>query len=469
LAADLLWITAACILVHLLRYGSGAHQLSVEQPVPFYLLSLTTALGLWTLLYFNQSLEGFSTGWHLPTMFSRLIVAVFYLIGCLLAFGYLAKYEYSRLGLLILALLLPVGFSAIRCLAWWWVKTSARVAAVRRVVILGSGRLAQELASKIARHPEMRIEVAGFLYPSDLGPSNGVPNSKAGAASVRTLQALDLLQEKKVQELIVADSLPAGSEIEKLIISCHQAGMQVHLVPQHYELYLSKARLTEIDDVPLISVEARDLPPAALELKRVVDLVCGFVLLAMFSPLIGLMALALHWRKGTAFDKEIRSGRNGRPFLMHRLNVDRDAPDLVGLQQFLVKFSLTELPQLWNVLRGEMSLVGPRPESPERVKHYSVWQRQRLSIKPGLTGLAQVHGLREQHSSEEKAHFDLQYIYHCSLFFDFSILLQTAWTLVFRLFESERRGLKSMSKQTRRSSFTIREALHADSSQSDAD
>jgi lipopolysaccharide/colanic/teichoic acid biosynthesis glycosyltransferase len=100
----------------------------------------------------------------------------------------------------------------------------------------------------------------------------------------------------------------------------------------------------------------------------------------------------------------------------------------------LENMSLTELPQLWNVLRGEMSLVGPRPESPDRVTRYSEWQQQRLSIKPGMTGLAQVHGLRDQNSSEEKTRFDLQYILNPSAVADVSILLQTLWTLAVRLF-----------------------------------
>jgi lipopolysaccharide/colanic/teichoic acid biosynthesis glycosyltransferase len=95
--------------------------------------------------------------------------------------------------------------------------------------------------------------------------------------------------------------------------------------------------------------------------------------------------------------------------------------------------SLTELPQLWNVVRGEMALVGPRPESPQRVQCYSEWQRQRLTVKPGITGLAQVHGLREQHSSEEKTRFDLQYLLNPSPLADVSLLLQTLWTLAIRL------------------------------------
>jgi len=100
--------------------------------------------------------------------------------------------------------------------------------------------------------------------------------------------------------------------------------------------------------------------------------------------------------------------------------------------------SITELPQLLNVLRGDMSLVGPRPEGPEKVRHYSDWQRQRLNVKPGITGLAQVHGLRDQNSSEDKTRYDLEYILHRSLFLDISLLLQTLWTLALRCFQPKR-------------------------------
>src|SRR5258707_9869616 len=191
--------------------------------------------------------------------------------------------------------------------------------------------------------------------------------------------------------------------------------------------------MTEIDGVPLISLEERSISTLALGLKRVVDLIGGIVLLLASLPFLLVSIATLRRQKGQALSKELRCGMVGRRFQMFRLNVDRASADLSRFEELLSKFSLTELPQIWNVLRGEMSLVGPRPESPERVKHYSDWQRQRLGVKPGLTVLAQVHGLREQHSSEEKARFDLQYIFHWSLFLDFSLIVQTAWTLAIRL------------------------------------
>jgi lipopolysaccharide/colanic/teichoic acid biosynthesis glycosyltransferase len=130
---------------------------------------------------------------------------------------------------------------------------------------------------------------------------------------------------------------------------------------------------------------------------------------------------------------------------------------------------MTELPQLWNVLRGEMSLVGPRPESPDRVKHYSNWQRQRLTVIPGLTGLAQVRGLREEHSSEEKARFDLQYIGQWSLFLDLSLLLQTAWALFARVVKVDSfRAVPALRSSLPRE-FVTRRMMHADSTQSGAD
>jgi lipopolysaccharide/colanic/teichoic acid biosynthesis glycosyltransferase len=119
---------------------------------------------------------------------------------------------------------------------------------------------------------------------------------------------------------------------------------------------------------------------------------------------------------------------------MYRLNVDRHAMHATGFQRFLCHLSISELPQLLNVLSGEMSLVGPQPETLKQIGEYSEWQKQRLNIRPGMTGLAQVNGLREQHSSDEKTRYDLQYMVRWTPVFDLILLLETIWTLVARLF-----------------------------------
>jgi hypothetical protein len=139
---------------------------------------------------------------------------------------------------------------------------------------------------------------------------------------------------------------------------------------------------------------------------------------------------------GRAFRTDQRCGFEGKPFLMYRLNVDRHPTR--GLEVWLNRLSLTELPQVWNVLRGEMSIVGPRPEPIARVKHYSDWERRRLLVKPGLTGLAQVHGLREHHSSAEKSRYDLMYVSHWSPLQDWIFLLYTVVTVLRRCREPRR-------------------------------
>src|SRR5262249_31836785 len=140
--------------------------------------------------------------------------------------------------------------------------------------------------------------------------------------------------------------------------------------------------------------------------KRGLDIILGSVLFVICLPILLLACISLFHKRGGPLRSELRCGRQGISFPMWRLNSDRGTGELPGYELLMQHLSITELPQLWNVLRGKMSLVGPRPESAERAKHYSDWQRQRLNIKPGITGLAQVHGLREEHSSEEKTRFD---------------------------------------------------------------
>ena len=124
---------------------------------------------------------------------------------------------------------------------------------------------------------------------------------------------------------------------------------------------------------------------------------------------------------------------------MLRLNVDRPVRGNTQFEQLLEYLSITELPQLWNVLRGEMSLVGPRPDPETRSSLYSEWQQRRLRVKPGMTGLAQVHGLRDFSSLEQKTRFDLQYAVNPYLLWDVSLLLQTVWTLLLRVFSPPKR------------------------------
>ena len=467
LLLDLSWIIVAFVFAYLLRFKYL--ELGSRSWVSFsgFVPVIGSALVIWAFLYLSKNLDGFSGGWHFPTILSQVFVAVFYLMVFLLSLSFLQKTYYSRLLLLYLACLLPVGLLTVRCLMRWAIASRSWNGGRRRAVILGTGHLAHELAHKISCHPELLLEVVGLLYPSDA--SNGFAGPQQDTISLQSLNVHRMLQQRNVKELIVVMPHPVGADAEKLISKCREAGMLVRLVPQGYELYVSEAQMVEVDGVPLISLEERNISALALALKRAVDFVGGLLFVVLCSPLLAIPILSLKRRRGRAFTVDTRCGAGGSVFRMLRLNINRDNPGSNGLDRLLASLSLTELPQLWNVVRGDMSLVGPRPEAPERVRHYSDWQRQRLSVKPGLTGLAQVHGLREQHSSEEKARFDLQYIFHWSLFLDFSLILQTAWTLVIRLLEPV--GAKTSINPRAYATVTVplKEVLDVNRSQPSAD
>ncbi|MGI9101545.1 MAG: sugar transferase [Terriglobales bacterium] len=429
------------------------------------------AIAVWTVLYVHMRLDGFRGGWHFPAVATQLTLAVALLVTLMFAFLFLRREYFSRLIVLYFGGFSLVGFIAVRYSIRGLFHSRTRSGGTRKVVILGNGKVAHELARKIEHHPELMLQVVGFLHPG--GPHAGLQSDSRPAAeakSVTSLGVVDLFRGWQVEELIIALPDVSASETKKLIALCRREGFRVSLIPQWYELYVSRTRLMEVDGLPVISLENHTPSAVTFVIKRAMDMLLGSILLVLVSPLIFLIAAALLVQRGKMFQSEVRCGKGGDPFAMYRFNVDRDRlQTLAGFERLLVKLSLTELPQLWNVLLGDMALVGPRPESPDRVRHYSDWQRQRLSVTPGLTGLAQVYGLREQHSSEEKARFDLQYIYHWSPLLDLSLMLQTAWTLAVRLWRPHQLAVQPSESVVEPAAAPIAEAVHADSTHSGAD
>lgn len=397
-------------------------------------IGITAAL--WAILYFTLGLDGFSGGWQFPTVVSKVGLGGAVLTLMLFAVGFLGHVTYSRFVIVLFACLLIVGFLVIRAAAFAVVRRRSSDRALRRVVILGNGNVAHELARKIQRHPELLCEVVGFLFPGNgdrISNDTAASDTTNSGVAVTTVNVVDLLRAQNVNEVVVALPDCSPPELQKLVTLCRSSKIGISLVPQWYELYLSKAHFVDIDGLPMLSLVDQRPSALALGVKRAMDIVLGGLFLILAMPVLTVSAVMLMLRGRRCFKYELRCGYEGQLFRMYRLNIDRDRlPPLRGVERLLAMSSLTELPQLWNVLRGEMTLVGPRPEAPLRVQHYSDWQRQRLTIKPGLTGLAQVHGLREEHTSEDKARFDLQYMNQRSLFLDITIVVQTCWTLATR-------------------------------------
>ncbi len=435
LLADLAWSAPAFFGAVILRYGihwSADDRAKISALVPF----LAATCIIWTVLSAWTHLDCFRGGWHFPAVVSHIFLAVTGLIVLLLATGYLLQQFVSRLALCSFGFLLFMGFLGIRYGARIVLGAQYRAGAVSRVVIAGSGPVARELATKIARHPEMLCKVVGFLCPQESADEDiELVRASDFAVPLSTIEIAEHLRSQKVNELILALTHPAWPEVLNLAGRCREFGISVSLVPQPYELYLSSPSLVDLDGLPVLRLQEPFSSPILVSLKRLIDLCIGAAASILSIPILLTSATILKLRKGRAFRWDLRCGQHGKVFNMLRLNVDRGV-GVVHTSRFeriLEKLSITELPQLVNVLRGEMSLVGPRPESPDRVKRYSDWQQERLSVKPGMTGLAQVHGLREQNASEEKTRFDLQYRLNPSPLSDISLLLQTVWTLAMRV------------------------------------
>jgi lipopolysaccharide/colanic/teichoic acid biosynthesis glycosyltransferase len=433
LLADLLWMLASVSAGYLVRYHSG-WSLGLASPIhgAIYLLAVVS-FAVWLLLYSTMDLDCFRSGWQISAMISRTSLAALVFISAILSWGYFARIYYSRLLLFYYFAFFWAGIILIRLGTNWLLRAQVRAGNVRRVALIGDGQLSREIASRIQRHPEFLYQIVGFLTPQE---SAEVTNGEAPADTVSGLSSLDAIQflrKREVCELIVLSKHAPGLELQKFLVGCQEEGIHIHVLPQPYELYLSRPRLVEVDGIPLVFLQHPKVSLPAKLLKRAFDLVTAMVLLVPATLAIAV-AGGILWTKDRRFiRKETRCGLGAQPFGMYRLDIETEEDKASAYHGLLRDLGLSELPQIFNVLAGQMSLVGPRPEPLERVREYSEWQKQRLKILPGMTGLAQVNGLREEHPSEDKTRYDLQYVLHWSPLFDVVLLLQTIWTLAGRL------------------------------------
>jgi len=312
----------------------------------------------------------------------------------------------------------------------------------RRVAIVGSGAAAREIAFAIHRYWH-GLAVAGFVPVPQGEEPEDAPDPFLGPCLGTTEDLPDLLAQGKVDDIILA--APEDSWQTRLIdvlAGSRPDHTNVLLLPGPFESLIGRMRYRSVHDLPLIEVvresEWRINRPA----KRLLDLVAGTLLLALSLPFLLAGAVAVRLSSpGPVLYRQVRIGRDRRPFTLWKLrtmSVDAEAeggevlaqegdPRLTPVGAFLRKTRLDELPQLWNVLTGSMSLVGPRPERPGFVQRYLLevpGYAERFSLAPGLTGLAQVNG--DYHSSpQNKLRYELAYMGNWSLGLDLAILLRT--------------------------------------------
>ncbi len=385
----------------------------------------------------------FSSSWHFFTITRAVTVALFSLMA--LTFLYREDFTYSRRMLAYGWLFSIVLFTfSRRVLDKLELEIWRRNRKFRQVLLLGGGEIARRLIKNFTENPRWGTEVVGVLR------LNG-DDSLEEAADIPILGTVEefeeVLRRFPVEEVIITRLDLPHPRVMEIIILCEKNLVAVRLVPDVFSILTNRVEVVNLDGVPLIGLRSLPLHSAWNRfVKRAFDLAGAGLGLILTAPVLLAAAAAIKLTsRGPVFFRQDRLGENGRRFMLYKLRtmpVDtekesgpvlpvRDDPRATPVGRFLRRSSIDELPQLWNVLKGDMSLVGPRPERPvfvERFKESIPRYMSRHQVKSGLTGWAQVNGLRGDTSIRMRVKYDMYYMENWSIFLDAKIILLTLFS-----------------------------------------
>ncbi|MEK6333508.1 MAG: sugar transferase [Acidobacteriota bacterium] len=469
-SVSLLSFTAAFYLRHqeaiLYRTADGSLGWSKEFAPYAVLLPLVVPIRLLLLRYYDlyrvrgefSFVEDISRLFRATAIGSLLIVAAAFMYRGGIAYR---TFSYSRALFLVDFLLALAGMSVVRMiLRGGQILVRRRGINLIPTLIVGRGPEAALCIQEMRARPELGYRVIGMVENGKLDPS--VPASFEGVPVIAELRNLpEAIRESGANEVIISDpDVPGETLFEVMMQTGRRRGVEFRIAPTLLNCLPSKTEIDQVGSLPMVTLFRSPLSRAARLAKRISDLVVALLALTILAPLWLLIALLIKLdSRGPVFYKQERVGMDGRIFLFYKFRTmhagtddtshreyqrmyikgqpdsnlgdeQRPAYKLRGdvrvtrLGRILRKLSLDELPQLFNVLRGEMSVVGPRPPIPYEVESYELWHRKRLDMKPGITGLWQVSG-RNRLPFDEMVRMDLYYIENWSLLLDLKIILQT--------------------------------------------
>jgi exopolysaccharide biosynthesis polyprenyl glycosylphosphotransferase len=427
------------VLLHLER----AFYLTVERKalVLAGALAAWVAIGLWLEVYEKLDMGD-------PRVILRDAARqCSYGVLCLIVFEYVFRLDLSRFFLVLFSVYAWVLLLLFRLMAGRVVGVIRReFAAPHYVMVVGTGPRAVHLARGLEQSSEYGIRLRGFLSEGPVAPTEVQLRASYKVLPIADLQSI--LRQHVVDEVIFAVGSESLAELEEVFLMCDEEGVRTRVAVDFFPHVNSTVSLERFGETPLLTFSAAPYDEIRLLLKRMTDIAIATAGLLVLAPWMAAIAILIRLTSpGPAIFRQVRCGLNGRLFLFYKfrsmvqnaeelkkdlehLNVRETAfkiprdPRLTGIGRFLRKFSIDEWPQLWNVLRGDMSLVGPRPAVPGEVERYKRWQRRRLRMRPGLTCLWAISG-RDNVDFETWMKLDMQYIDNWSLALDWKILLRT--------------------------------------------
>ena len=424
------------------------------EPLKRYVVTLLIAIPLWCLtLYANGIYLSMRTRSYLEILWAIIKSAVLTFLATATAIYFLKHSQTSRLFFMLFGGF-SFGFILLEKTALFMSSHYVRRQGLntRRLLIVGTGKRTQEFVKKADGHPEWGFEILGAI---DDEPGRGV--HRVGRLDI--VGSLDdiprIFHKDAVDEVVFVVPRSRLNSLQDAIHKCETEGVVVTVAVDLFDTLLAKSSVTELDGLPLLHFKTTHAREWELLVKRMFDFAASGLGILVLSPFLLITAILIKaTSKGPVFFKQDRLGLSGRKFTLYKFRTMRigahdilsDIADLNAMTtpefrdkktkwitpvgRFLRKFSLDELPQLFNVFVGHMSIVGPRPTVPDEVEKYKSWQRRRFSMKPGITCLWQVNG-RNNIAFEDWMKLDLEYLDSWSLWLDAKILLKTVPVVLF--------------------------------------
>jgi exopolysaccharide biosynthesis polyprenyl glycosylphosphotransferase len=337
-------------------------------------------------------------------------------------------------------------FASRAILRFFW----HRLAGAAIGIVVGPAAAVAVVARRVATHPETRLHLVGYLAPR--GEDERTAGSLPRLGTIADIPRV--AHDEQVERVIVTEQEMSEPAAERLIEQCKAAGLALTFLPQHFGLLGPGIELNRLAELPVLDFRFSDPPRSTEALKRAMDVAISGLLLVLLSPVLLASALLILLDSGRPIlFRQRRAGKDGKPFTVLKFRTmvpgaEEQLGELVDLEKLkepafkiaddprvtragrvLRRFSLDELPQCVNVLRGDMSLVGPRPEEERVVALYDERQRIRLAVKPGMTGPMQVYG-RADLTFEERLAMERDYLDNISVAGDLAILLRTPAAIV---------------------------------------
>ncbi len=313
------------------------------------------------------------------------------------------------------------------------------------VLIIGIGDMANIVSKKILANPQLGYRIKGLC--SDVSELSATPEDLEYLGGLTDFESI--LLTNLIDEVLISESSISHYKLLEIVSICEKTGVYVKMVPTVYDLLIDFADVNDLDGLPLVAIREQPMYEFRLLGKRIFDVVFSFLFLCLSLPFCLIVIILIKRDSpGPVFFSQIRAGVGGKPFRMYKfrtmyIDAEQRLADLIDIENleepvfklendpritrighFLRRTSLDEVPQFWNVLKGDMSIVGPRPEETQLTEKYNIWQQRRLKAKPGITGMQQIM-CRGTTSLGDRIKYDIYYLRKHSLLLDIWIILKT--------------------------------------------